>query len=71
MTLVRIVFIADVFHQVIAWNGAITGEHGVGIAKHRWFGEAVGPGAVALHARLKAALDPAGILNPGRIFAGL
>ncbi len=54
------------FHQVIAWNGAITGEHGVGIAKQRWFGEAVGAGAETLHRRLKLALDPAGILNPGK-----
>ena len=54
------------FHQVIAWNGAITGEHGVGIAKQRWFGEAVGAGAETLHRRLKLALDPEGILNPGK-----
>ena len=57
------------FHQVIAWNGAITGEHGVGIAKQRWFPEAVGAGALELHQRLKAALDPAGILNPGKFVA--
>jgi len=54
------------FHQVIAWDGAITGEHGVGIAKQRWFGQAVGEGSQILHRRLKAALDPAGILNPGK-----
>jgi FAD/FMN-containing dehydrogenase len=54
------------FHQVIAWGGAITGEHGIGIAKGRWFPEAVSPGARELHARLKGALDPHGILNPGK-----
>lgn len=54
------------FHQVIDWKGAITGEHGVGIAKKRWFGDAVGAGAQDLHRRLKAALDPSGILNPGK-----
>lgn len=54
------------FHQIIAWNGAITGEHGVGIAKQRWFAEAVGEGSVILHQRLKAALDPNGVLNPGK-----
>ncbi len=57
------------FRQVIAWKGAITGEHGVGIAKKRWFGEAVGEGAQVLHRRLKAALDPAGILNPDKFLS--
>lgn len=54
------------FKQVIAWNGAITGEHGVGIAKGRWFADAVGEGARALHRRLKFSLDAEGILNPGK-----
>ena len=47
-------------------GGTISGEHGIGIAKKRWFGEALDPGALGLHRRLKAALDPDGILNPGK-----
>ncbi len=54
------------FHQVIALGGAITGEHGVGIAKKRWFPEAIGDGAMETHRRIKAALDPLGLLNPGK-----
>lgn len=54
------------FHQVIDWKGAITGEHGIGIAKHRWFPDAVSAGALEVHKRLKKALDPNGILNPGK-----
>lgn len=54
------------FHEVLALGGAITGEHGIGIAKQRWFAEAVGAGAVAVHRRMKSALDPLGILNPGK-----
>lgn len=54
------------FHKVIALGGAITGEHGVGLAKKRWFPDAVGAGALETHRRLKAALDPLGILNPGK-----
>jgi glycolate oxidase subunit GlcD len=56
----------QLFRQVIAWNGAITGEHGVGIAKKRWWQEAVSPAAHQTHLQLKAALDPNGILNPGK-----
>jgi glycolate oxidase subunit GlcD len=54
------------FRFVIGMGGAITGEHGVGLAKRRWFPEAVSPGALVLHHRLKQALDPAGLLNPGK-----
>ncbi len=54
------------FRQVIAWKGAITGEHGVGIAKRRWFEEAMSEGALAAHHLLKRAFDPKGILNPGK-----
>jgi len=54
------------FHQVLALGGAITGEHGIGIAKKRWFAEAVGTGAMTAHRLLKTALDPHGILNPGK-----
>jgi len=54
------------FRWVIANDGEITGEHGVGLAKKRWFHDAVSPVAAALHQELKAALDPRGILNPGK-----
>ena len=54
------------FHQILAWKGANTGEHGIGIAKKRWWRHAVSPAAHETHLRLKAALDPNGILNPGK-----
>jgi glycolate oxidase len=44
----------------------VTGEHGVGLAKKRWWPQAVPPAVRALHRRLKDALDPRGILNPGK-----
>ncbi|HAL71616.1 MAG TPA: FAD/FMN-containing dehydrogenase, partial [Verrucomicrobiales bacterium] len=59
----------QLFRKVIAWNGAITGEHGVGIAKGRWFPEALSAEARDVHSRLKKALDPNGILNPGKFVA--
>lgn len=56
----------ELFHYVMSIGGAITGEHGIGIAKERWFGEAVGGGAYEVHRRLKAALDPQHLLNPDK-----
>lgn len=54
------------FQWVIVNDGQITGEHGIGLAKKRWFEDAVGPVSVEVHRQLKAALDPKGILNPGK-----
>jgi len=56
----------DLFRQVIAWGGSITGEHGIGLAKKRWWPQAVSPEVIQLHRTIKRALDPHGILNPGK-----
>jgi FAD/FMN-containing dehydrogenase len=56
----------ELFAQVLAWGGVITGEHGIGLAKKRWWPEATSEVARTLHARLKQALDPLDILNPGK-----
>ena len=56
----------ELFAQTLAWGGAITGEHGVGLAKRRWWPQALSPEAHALHRRLKDALDPRDVLNPGK-----
>ncbi|MCP5521424.1 MAG: FAD-binding protein [Verrucomicrobiales bacterium] len=56
----------DLFTRVIDWGGVITGEHGVGLAKKRWFPQAISPEVQALHRTVKQALDPNGILNPGK-----
>ncbi len=56
----------ELFAQVLAWGGVITGEHGIGLAKKRWWPEATSDVARALHMRLKQTLDPNGILNPGK-----
>jgi glycolate oxidase len=54
------------FTQVLAWQGAITGEHGIGLAKKPWWHQALSQENRALHQTLKNALDPAGLLNPGK-----
>ena len=56
----------ELFGQVLAWGGAITGEHGIGLAKQRWWPLAVSKEVRELHRTVKHALDPRGILNPGK-----
>jgi glycolate oxidase len=56
----------ELFDQVLAWGGSITGEHGIGLAKQRWWPKAVSREVRALHSTVKQALDPHGILNPGK-----
>lgn len=56
----------QLFAQVLAWGGVITGEHGVGLAKKRWWNEATTVTSRAVHERIKSALDPLGLLNPGK-----
>ncbi len=56
----------DLFRQIIAWNGAITGEHGIGLAKLPWWPQAASPELRKLHSLVKDALDPEHILNPGK-----
>lgn len=56
----------DLFAQVLAWGGVMTGEHGVGLAKKRWWPQAADEAVRGLHAKVKQALDPLGILNPAK-----
>src|SRR5206468_12639096 len=51
----------DLFKQVLAWGGVITGEHGIGLAKKRWWPDATSGVALELHRKLKKVLDLHGI----------
>jgi glycolate oxidase len=55
----------EIMDLAISLGGTITGEHGVGRLKRPWLAGQVGPDVMALNQRIKAALDPANILNPG------
>ena len=54
------------FKWVLENNGAITGEHGVGLAKKCWIRQALGEVSFEVHQSLKRALDPTDLLNPGK-----
>ena len=56
----------ELFAQVLVFGGVITGEHGIGLAKKRWWPQATSDVSREIHRAIKSALDPEGILNPGK-----
>ena len=52
-------------------GGTITGEHGVGYLKRDWLARELDPVSKEIHLGIKRALDPLGILNPGKMLASL
>ncbi|WP_426751533.1 FAD-binding oxidoreductase [Myxococcus sp. Y35] len=58
----------DIVSAALSLGGTITGEHGVGALKRPFLGEQLGEGGLQMHRAIKAALDPLGILNPGKVF---
>jgi glycolate oxidase len=58
----------ELFERVVALEGSISGEHGIGFSKAGYIGIELSPAVIALMKRLKDAFDPHGILNPGKIF---
>jgi glycolate oxidase len=57
----------ELYRAAIALGGTVTGEHGIGLARKDYLEVQRGPEVVAVMRRIKAALDPAGILNPGKM----
>jgi glycolate oxidase len=58
---------ADLYRAALALGGTVTGEHGIGMARREWLEVQRGPDAVRFMRAIKTALDPLGILNPGRV----
>lgn len=59
----------ELIDYALSVGGTCTGEHGIGIGKRGALVREHGADAVALMRRIKAAIDPAGLMNPGKIFA--
>lgn len=59
--------LADVFALVISLQGTLSGEHGIGLVKREFMPLAVEPSTLSLMRNVKAAFDPDGILNPGKL----
>ncbi|HMN23560.1 MAG TPA: FAD-linked oxidase C-terminal domain-containing protein [Ignavibacteriaceae bacterium] len=57
-----------IFNEAIKLGGTITGEHGTGLAKKQFLEKLAGPVGVDMMKKIKIAMDPNNILNPGKIF---
>jgi glycolate oxidase len=62
--------IDEIFDQALALGGTLSGEHGIGIAKSKYIEKETGRATVLYSRRIKSALDPKNILNPGKIIGG-
>jgi glycolate oxidase len=60
--------VAEIFDASLAVGGTLSGEHGVGVLKRPYLERALGPVSIEIQRRIKQALDPLNILNPGKMF---
>ncbi|MEM3087283.1 MAG: FAD-binding oxidoreductase [Halobacteria archaeon] len=60
--------VEEVYRRVVALGGTISAEHGIGSVNREYLKLAFSPEEIGLMRRIKAAFDPGGILNPGKIF---
>ncbi|MCL5406212.1 MAG: FAD-binding protein [Deltaproteobacteria bacterium] len=59
-----------IFEKALEYGGTLSGEHGIGTAKSKYLQNETGRPAILYSRRIKAALDPNNILNPGKIIGG-
>jgi glycolate oxidase len=60
--------VAEIFDASLALGGTLSGEHGIGVLKRPYLERALGPVSVEIQRRIKQALDPMNVLNPGKMF---
>jgi glycolate oxidase len=58
----------DLFRSALRLGGTLTGEHGIGVLKRRWLADELGTDQWELQRDITRVFDPAGILNPGKVF---
>ena len=58
----------DIFDAAVALGGTLSGEHGIGLLKKEFLERDLGAEQIAVMRAIKAAIDPQGTLNPGKIF---
>lgn len=58
----------EIFEAALALGGTLSGEHGIGVLKKQFMERDLGADALALMRRIKDAVDPHGIMNPGKVF---
>ena len=54
--------------KVVAWGGSVSAEHGIGLVKKPYLGCTRSEAEIAVLRGIKTVLDPAGIMNPGKLF---
>ncbi|WP_246002561.1 FAD-binding oxidoreductase [Allorhizocola rhizosphaerae] len=59
----------EIMERGLAMGGTCTGEHGVGLLKRDWLAAEAGPVSIEVQRAIKTALDPANLLNPGKVFS--
>lgn len=60
----------EIFDVALSLKGTLSGEHGIGLAKAKWLEKETSAATIAYARALKKAVDPKGILNPGKIIGG-
>ena len=59
--------LSKIFDTVIALDGQLSGEHGIGLSKRDYLGKAIAPATLDMMRAIKRLFDPDGILNPGKV----
>ena len=59
--------VGEIFEVALSLGGTLSGEHGIGLAKSKWLEKETSRGTILYSRRLKKALDPKNILNPGKV----
>jgi glycolate oxidase len=63
--------VGEIFHLALDLGGTLSGEHGIGTFKLPYMREALGPASINIQWRIKQAMDPQNILNPGKVLPEL